>query len=125
MDGLHPPHKIHLLDSNPMKTKSNLLIASGLLIFPFMWFALVLGQAAYFGPMRGAFEKIGRRYLDDLPLGWGLFDVLYYTMPVAALVLVVLGFAVDPSRSRTRLYLGIGAGMVLILALRRWSPGYL
>jgi hypothetical protein len=108
-----------------MKTKSNLLIAAGLLIFPFMWFALVLGQSAYFGPMRGVFEKIGRRYLDDLPFGWGLFDVLYYTMPVAALVLVVLGFAVDPSRSRTRLYLGVGAGIVLILALKRWSPGYL
>lgn len=108
-----------------MRTRSNLLIASGLLIFPVMWLALVSGQATYFGPMRSLFEKIGRRYLDDLPFGWGLFDLLYFTMPIAALVLVVLGFAVDPERNRSRLYLGILAGLMVILATRTWSPGYL
>lgn len=108
-----------------MRTRSNLLIASGLLIFPVMWLGLVLGQATYFGPMRSLFEKIGRRYLDDLPLGWGLFDVLYYSMPLAALVLVVLGFAANPERSRSRLYFGILAGLMVILATRTWSPGYL
>lgn len=117
--------RARLLHSNPMRTRSNLLIASGLLIFPVMWLALVSGQATYFGPMRSLFEKIGRRYMDDLPLGWGFFDVLYYTMPIAALVLVVLGFAADREGDRSRLYFGIVAGMIVILAIRAWSPGYL
>ena len=108
-----------------MRTRSNLLIASGLLIYPVMWLALVVGQATYFGPMRSLFEKIGRRYLDDLPLGWGLFDLLYFTMPIAALMLVVLGFSADPGRNRSRLYFGIVAGLLVILATRTWSPGYL
>jgi asparagine N-glycosylation enzyme membrane subunit Stt3 len=54
-----------------------------------------------------------------------LFDLLYFTMPIAALVLVVLGFAADPDRNRSRLYFGILAGLMVILATRTWSPGYL
>ena len=108
-----------------MRSRSNLLIAGGLLIFPVLWCALVLGQAAYFGPMRSAFEKIGRRYLDDLPLGWGLFDVLYYTMPFATLTLIALAYAIDPGRNRAYLYLGTAGGVFMILVTRTWGPGYL
>jgi hypothetical protein len=108
-----------------MRTRSNIITASGLLIFPVMWLALVWGQAMYFGPMRSLFEKIGRRYLDDLPFGWGLFDLLYFTMPFAALVLVMLGFAADPDRNRSRLYFGVLAGLMVILATKTWNPGYL
>jgi hypothetical protein len=108
-----------------MKRRSNLLIASGLLLFPVMWLLLVVGQTAYFGPMRSSFEKIGRRYLDNLPFGWGLFDLLFYALPILALMLVALGFATDLNRKRLYLYLGIIAGLVLILLVRRWSPGYL
>ena len=108
-----------------MKTRSNLLIASGLLLFPVMWLLLVVGQTAYFGPMRSSFEKIGRRYLDNLPFGWGLFDLLYFALPILALVFVALGFATDPDRKRLYLYVGTIAGLVLILFVRTWSPGYL
>jgi hypothetical protein len=108
-----------------MKKQSYFLIGAGLVVFPVAWLVLVVAQAEYFGPMRSLFEKIGRRYLDDLPFGWGLFDVLFYALPITALVLIALGFAADKSLERRYLYIGTAAGIFMIFLVRRWSPGYL
>ena len=72
---------------------SRWFVALGLAIFPVVWGLLVSCQAIYLGPMRSVFTKISRRYFDELPFGWGLFDLLFYIMPVISFVLIGIGLA--------------------------------
>ncbi len=108
-----------------VKKRSGLLIAAGLLTFPAAWLMLVMGQATYFGPMRSLFTKITRRYLDGLPLGWALFDVLFYLLPAAAFILIGLGLKVREDQSRSNLFVIGFVVVIIVVVVRRWNPGYL
>lgn len=102
-----------------------MFIIAGLSAFPVAWLLLVTAQGVYFGPMRSAFEKIGRRYLDDLPFGWGLYDVLYYVLPLVGLVLIVSGIAAGRERRFLVLSFIALVGAVVVVGVRMWGPGYL
>jgi len=108
-----------------VKGRSNLLIAAALVAFPIVWSMLVVGQATYYGPMRGLFTKITRRYLDSLPFGWALFDVLFYLLPAVAFVLIALGLGAREDRKLSHLFISVFVGVIIIAVIRRWSPGYL
>jgi len=108
-----------------VKERSGLFIAAGLLTFPVVWLIVVMGQAVYFGPMRSLFTKITRRYLDGLPFGWGLFDVLFYLLPATALILIGLGLGLRDDRSRSHLLVTGFVVVIIVVVVRRWSPGYL
>jgi len=108
-----------------MERRSNIVIGAGLLMFPILWTLLVAGQGWYFGPMRSAFAKITRRYLDDLPFGWDLFDVLFYLLPTVALGLIAIGIGLRGDRKpAVALALGLVA-VIVVVGVRRWSPGFL
>jgi hypothetical protein len=108
-----------------VEKRNNLFIAAGLIAFPVVWLMLVMGQATYFGPMRSLFTKITRRYLDSLPFGWALFDVLFYLLPAVAFVLVALGLIVREDRKLSNLLIAGFVAVTIVLVIRGWSPGYL
>lgn len=108
-----------------VKKRSGLFIAAGLLTFPAVWLMVVLGQVMYFGPMRSLFTKITRRYLDGLPFGWALFDVLFYLLPAAAFILIGLGLRGREDWSRSHLFVTGFVIVIIVVVVRRWSPGYL
>ena len=109
----------------PVEKRSALFIAAGLIAFPISWMLLVFGQASYFGPMRSLFTKITRRYLDTLPFGWALFDVLYYLLPATSLVLVAIGLSTKKEVNVRYVLLGGFVSVLAVVVLRVWSPAYL
>ncbi|GMQ94020.1 MAG: hypothetical protein BMS9Abin12_1502 [Acidimicrobiia bacterium] len=108
-----------------VKNRSNLLIAAALVAFPLVWSMLVVSQATYYGPMRGLFTKITRRYLDDLPFGWALFDVLFYLLPAIAFVLLAIGLGVREDRKLSHPFTAVIVAVIVVVVIRRWGPGYL
>jgi hypothetical protein len=108
-----------------MRKRSTLMVIAGLGVFPVAWSVLVTAQGVYFGPMRSAFEKIGRRFLDDLPFGWGLFDVLFYLLPIVGIALVAVGaFGMGKRIQAPAMVFGVLSAFV-VAAVRMWGPGYL
>jgi hypothetical protein len=108
-----------------VQKRSGLLIVAGLSLFPVAWLALVTAQGVYFGPMRSVFEKAGRRFLDDLPFGWGLFDILFYLLPVAGFALILVGATTAGKRRQRVGILFVVLGVLVVVAVRVWGPGYL
>lgn len=108
-----------------VQKRGRALIVVGFGLFPFAWLLLVVGQGVYFGPMRSAFAKIGRRYVDDLPYGWGVFDLLFYALPLFGAALVVAGIYLGEERSRRVVYVYGLVGVLLVVGVRMWAPGYL
>jgi hypothetical protein len=108
-----------------VEKRGNLIVGAGLMAFPVFWGILVWGQLAYFGPMRSLFTKITRRYLDTLPFGWGLFDILFYLLPLVGATLIATGFVVKGDRRPSHLLIAALAGVIIVVVVRKWSPGYL
>jgi hypothetical protein len=109
----------------PVERRSTLIIAVGLMAFPIAWMVLVVGRGTYFGPMRGLFRKITRRYFDTLPSGWALFDVLFYLLPAPAFAPIAIGLS---TREGVNARYVLGGGLVsvlIVVVIRSWSPGYL
>lgn len=100
-------------------------IAVGLALFPTTWLVVVIAQSAYFGPMRSIFTKVSRRYLDTLPFGWGLFELLFYGLPLVGYALVAFGLYQRDNTKALRLLIGASVVVVVVLVTKQWSPGYL
>ena len=109
----------------PVEERSTFFIVAGLIAFPITWLILIVGQGTYFGPMRSLFTKITRRYLDTLPFGWTLFDVLFYLLPVTALVLIGIGLSMREGVNARYVAIGGVVSVLIVLVIRSWSPGYL
>ena len=109
----------------PVKGQNAGFIVAGVIAFPVTWLILIVGQGTYFGPMRSLFTKITRRYLDTLPFGWTLFDVLFYLLPVMALVLIGIGLSMSEGVNARYVAVGGVVSVLIVLVIRSWSPGYL
>ncbi len=59
------------------------------------------------------------------PFRLGLFDILFYLLPLVGATLIATGFVVKGDRRPSHLLIAALAGVIIVVVVRKWSPGYL